>query len=90
MGKSKKRKVKVKKQLYFQCDGKAHTKLNCRIRIRIETNADLKHWLNSDRASFDEHSVTDPGCLSRIRIFSIPDPHQKILIRKIVSKLSEI
>jgi hypothetical protein len=22
-------------------------------------------------------SVADPGCLSRIRIFSIPDPHQK-------------
>jgi hypothetical protein len=23
-------------------------------------------------------SVADPGCLSRIRIFSIPDPHQRI------------
>ncbi len=23
-------------------------------------------------------SVADPGCLSRIRIFSIPDPHQTI------------
>jgi hypothetical protein len=23
-------------------------------------------------------SVADPGCLSRIRLFSIPDPHQRI------------
>jgi hypothetical protein len=23
--------------------------------------------------------VADPGCLSRIRIFSIADPHQKII-----------
>ncbi len=38
-------------------------------------------------------SYADPGCLSRIRIFSIPDPHQNIvsiLTQKIVSKLSEI
>jgi hypothetical protein len=35
-------------------------------------------------------SVADPGCLSRIRIFSIPDPHQNILTQKIVSKPSEI
>jgi hypothetical protein len=73
MGKSK----NIKIQLYFQCDGKAHTKLNCRIRIRIETNADLKHWLNSDRPSFfffDEHCVTDPGCLSRIKKFKYFNP----------------
>jgi hypothetical protein len=25
-----------------------------------------------------QDSVADPGCLSRIRIFSILDPHQKI------------
>jgi len=24
--------------------------------------------------------VADPGCLSRIRIFSIPDPHQRIQV----------
>jgi hypothetical protein len=50
-------------------------------------------------------SVEDPGCLSRIPIFSIPDPGSRvkktprsasasknlsILIQKIVSKLSEI
>jgi hypothetical protein len=40
-------------------------------------------------------SVADPGCLSRIRIFSIPDPefaskNLSILTPKIVSKLSEI
>jgi hypothetical protein len=37
-------------------------------------------------------SVADPGCLSRIRIFSIPDPHPhqrflSILTLKNVSKL---
>ncbi len=35
-------------------------------------------------------SVADPECLSRIRIFSIPDSHQRILTQKMVSKLSEI
>ncbi len=38
-------------------------------------------------------SRADPGCLSRIWIFSIPDPASKklsILTQKIVSKLSEI
>jgi hypothetical protein len=30
------------------------------------------------------------GYLPRIRIFSIPDPHQSILTQKMVSKLSEI
>ncbi len=40
-------------------------------------------------------SVADPGCLSRIRIFSTPDPefaskNLSILTPKIVSKLSEI
>ncbi len=45
-------------------------------------------------------SDADPGCLSRIRIFSIPDPNffhpgsasknLSILTQKIVSKLSEI
>jgi hypothetical protein len=40
-------------------------------------------------------SVADPGCLSRIRIFSIPDPgfaseNLSILAQKMVSKLSEI
>ncbi len=39
--------------------------------------------------------ITDPACLSRIRIFSIPDPgsaskNLSILTQKIVSKLSEI
>ncbi len=49
-----------------------------------------------------EGSVADPGCLSRIRIFSIPDPvpkesririrnkEFKYLIQKLVSKLLEI
>ncbi len=42
----------------------------------------------------DGSSVVDPGCLSRIRIFSIPDPRStsknlSILTQKIVSKLSE-
>jgi hypothetical protein len=39
------------------------------------------------------NSVADPECLSRIRIFSIPDPHQRIfsiLTQKTVSKLSGI
>ncbi len=45
--------------------------------------------------SFLCFSVADPGCLSRIRIFSIPDPgsaskNLSILSRKMVSKLSEI
>ncbi len=40
----------------------------------------------------DKISVADPGCLSRIRIFSIPDPHQRIYVfypknRKISSGL---
>jgi hypothetical protein len=40
-------------------------------------------------------SVADPGGLSRIRIFSIPDPRSaskilSILTKKMVSKLSEI
>ncbi len=39
---------------------------------------------------FYESSVADPGRLSRIRTFSIPDPHQRILTQKKVSKLSEI
>jgi hypothetical protein len=42
-----------------------------------------------------QHSVADPGCLTRIRIFSIPDTgsaakNLSILTPKIVSKLSEI
>jgi hypothetical protein len=47
-----------------------------------------------------KNSVADPGCLSRIRIFSIPDPNffypgsasknLSILTQTIVSKLSEI
>ncbi len=28
-------------------------------------------------------SVADPGCLSQIRIFSIPAPHQSILTKKL-------
>jgi hypothetical protein len=34
-------------------------------------------------------SVSDPGCLSRIQFFSIPDLHQRTLTQKIVSKLSK-
>jgi hypothetical protein len=46
-------------------------------------------------ASWLKISVADPGCLSRIRIFSIPDSgsaskNLSILTQKIVSKLSEI
>jgi hypothetical protein len=31
-------------------------------------------------------SVADPGCSSRIRFFSIPDPHQSIFIRVGIKK----
>jgi hypothetical protein len=27
------------------------------------------------------YSIADPGCLSRIRIFSIPDPHKKMYFK---------
>jgi hypothetical protein len=60
------------------------------VRFRVETNADSQHC----KFYF---SVSDPGCLSRIRIFSIPDPNffhpgsesrnLSIVAQKIVSKL---
>jgi hypothetical protein len=50
---------------------------------------------NMKKRNYVTVSVADPGCLSRIRIFSIPDsgPASKnlsILTQIIVSKLSEI
>ncbi len=53
--------------------------------------------IHSDRGMPENctRKMTDPGCLSRIRTFSIPDPrsaskNRSILTQKIVSKLSEM
>ncbi len=44
----------------------------------------------SDQDPWWNMSVADRGCLSRTRVFSIPDPNPKYFNPKMVSKLSEI
>ncbi len=61
--------------------------------IRIRQNNASPTGIRIHNAGFN--SVADPGCLSRIRIFSIADPgsiskNLSILTQKIVTKLPEI
>jgi hypothetical protein len=55
----------------------------------LETGTETKEIILVSLGHFRIHcGVADPGCLSRIRIFSTPDPHQRIyvfLTQKIVS-----
>jgi hypothetical protein len=52
-----------------------------RIRIRF-----FRQWLTKPTRNKFFSSVADPGCLSRIRLFSIPDPGSELSLSRILIK----
>ncbi len=73
--------------------GRGTDKIDWNLRFRNPKNI----YPNSPFMYFGclKSSVADPGCLPRIRLFSIPDPgsaskNLNILTQKMVSKLQEI
>ncbi len=67
--------------------------LELELRIRPDPGPKPEHWREQQFINYQRRSVADPGCLSRIRVFSIPDPgsaSKNFNPKKLFLKLSEI